>query len=126
MKRGFFLKFSLLNVLNSPSERVFYFVRRKYASFSLNFSLFVLMICLFVPFPLSGPASFGQFACLDLAPLVSFGLSLSWVISFCGVLQGFHHHFTLIQRRRTSSLQGTMERTIFLGLLPDLTIVQNP
>jgi hypothetical protein len=47
MKKSFFLKFSLINVLNSPSELVFYFVRRKYASFSLNFSLFVLMICLF-------------------------------------------------------------------------------
>lgn len=78
MKRGFFLKFSLLNVLNSPSERVFYFVRRKYASFSLNFSLFVLMICLFVPFPLSGPASFGQFACLDLAPC------FVWPLPFLG------------------------------------------
>lgn len=122
MKRGFFLKFSLLNVLNSPSERVFYFVRRKYASFSLNFSLFVLMICLFVPV---APPLLGSLPAWTL-PLVSFGLSLSWVISFCGVLQGFHHHFTLIQRRRTSSLQGTMERTIFLGLLPDLTIVQNP
>jgi hypothetical protein len=44
MKKSFFLKFSLFNVLNSPFEPVFYFVRRKYASFSLNFSLFVLMI----------------------------------------------------------------------------------
>ncbi len=78
MKKGCFLKFSLFNVWNSPSEPVFYFVRRKYASFSLNFSQLVLMICLFVPFPLSGPASFGQFACLDLAPC------FVWPLPFLG------------------------------------------
>jgi hypothetical protein len=50
-----------------------------------------LMICLFVPFPPSGPASFGQFACLDLAPLVSFALPFLGAF-FLWSFAGFHHH----------------------------------